>query len=978
MSRHAAVAWALILVPAASAAQSIQLLHAFPDAPAAASGGVIQVPDGTFYGATRTGLYRVDALGAVTVVAPLSSGGGRLVQGADGALYGTTNDDENAGRGSVFRFDPATGELRTLHTFRTHEGRSPIGGLVEAGGQLYGVTSDGPDGGNGTIFRTDRVTGDTRTLYAFSDRVAPIAWEPAGPLTLAPDGRLYGMTVFATGGGGLYRIDPAAPEAGITVVAIVPNGIPVGRLVLGPAGRLYGSAQSSGPEQAGTIFSLDPLTGAFTTLYALTPSNGLDGIGPGQLTAGLDGHLYGTTILGNVASSPAPGFVGPPTLFRLRLLAGGAVAFETLRGLDPAVDGRPEPADLTTAADGRIYGTAAGNGPFGNGTLFRFDPLAPGPPSNPIAFTVLHAFPSPPSMPSAPVLAPDGFLYGTTAVGGATGRGAVYRLDRSTGQVTILGDFPGGPVEAATHGASALVPGPDGMLYGTTTSYVDPSPSPTARQNRIVRIDPATGTATVASERLEPLSSGTTYRGGLVRTPAGGLYGLRVAVSTTTLFRFDPQTNATTDVALVTGGSPASTIMLAADDGRIYLTMAEVLFFGTGNSQVSTTLRRVDPANGSVAIVGSGSDTFLATNPVQGGGGRIYYGVTNAANTSTRILGVDPVTNAQEVVCTIDGSGYVTTLASAADGALHGTLNRPSGPALVRCDPTTHAVDAAVLPAALDAAGGPLVAVDGLLYGISSRALFRMSAPAPLPPLDSESDGLPNAWETAWGLDPFDGTGDDGAAGDPDRDGRTNAQELADGTHPRGFVRRSFAEGATGPFFRTRIDLGNPRVRPVIVQLRFLTDTGLTVTRDLVLGATAHLTIDPGALPGLAHANFSTIVESDGIIGVDRTMTWDASAYGSSLETGVAAPATTWHFAEGATSDPFALFYLLQNPQSTAVSATVRYLRPFGQPPIERTYVLPAHSRTTIAVDDQSPELASTDVSAVVTATAPIVAEGAL
>ena len=46
--------------------------------------------------------------------------------------------------------------------------------------------------------------------------------------------------------------------------------------------------------------------------------------------------------------------------------------------------------------------------------------------------------------------------------------------------------------------------------------------------------------------------------------------------------------------------------------------------------------------------------------------------------------------------------------------------------------------------------------------------------------------------------------------------------------------------------------------------------------------------------------------------------------------------------------------------------------------PIEKTYILPAHSRTTIPVDIEDPGLVSTDVSAAVTATAPIIAERAM
>jgi hypothetical protein len=259
-------------------------------------------------------------------------------------------------------------------------------------------------------------------------------------------------------------------------------------------------------------------------------------------------------------------------------------------------------------------------------------------------------------------------------------------------------------------------------------------------------------------------------------------------------------------------------------------------------------------------------------------------------------------------------------------------------------------------------------------------SIFQLAAAgATLPVVDTDADGLPNAWETAYGLDPFDAARGSGAGEDPDGDGRTNAQELADGSHPRGSVTRLFAEGASNGFFRTRFDLANASIADLaVVRARFLTDAGATVATDLHVPMLGHLGLEAASIPGLPPGSFSAIFESDAPIAVDRSMSWDASGYGSHLETGIAAASTTWYFAEGSTAGDFSLFYLLQNPQTTSVTATVRYLRPLGLPPIVRTYTLPPASRTTIVVDREGAELANTDVSAAITATAPIVAERAM
>ena len=305
-------------------------------------------------------------------------------------------------------------------------------------------------------------------------------------------------------------------------------------------------------------------------LYALTPANG-DGHGPGPLVAGADGHLYGTT-----ASGPDPASTGPaaaPTLFRLRRLPGDVVSYETLRAFDAPTTGLPGGDALTSGADGLIYGVASTGGPAASGTIFRFDPAAAAPPP----LTVLSDFrPATAFLPSVPAAAADGFLYGTT-LGSATMRGAVYRLDKTTGGVTILGDMPGPFAGSHSVSNSALVLGPDNLLYGTSSFN-----TASTFENRIVRVNPATGVATAASVITGPqaVPLGNTVYSGLVRTPGGALHGLRrdlmpqpsphAPIYFVHVFQFDPAANAVTDFAQwgVTGVSD----LLAAADGHLYVT----------------------------------------------------------------------------------------------------------------------------------------------------------------------------------------------------------------------------------------------------------------------------------------------------------------------------------------------------------------------------------------------------------------------
>jgi hypothetical protein len=137
--------------------------------------------------------------------------------------------------------------------------------------------------------------------------------------------------------------------------------------------------------------------------------------------------------------------------------------------------------------------------------------------------------------------------------------------------------------------------------------------------------------------------------------------------------------------------------------------------------------------------------------------------------------------------------------------------------------------------------------------------------------------------------------------------------------------------------------------------------------------------------PGLGATDVSAKIDSTLPIFAERSMylsdpsTPGKPFSGGTSGAGIAAPATQWFIAEGATGAFFDLYILIGNPSTQDANVTVTYLLPDGTS-FDKAYPVAAQSRLTISVDGEDPRLAGTSVSAVVTSTnsIPVVVERAM
>lgn len=353
----------------------------------------------------------------------------------EGTLYGTASLGAGHLWGNVFSVDPATGVETTVYSFCSQkncaDGGWPNTGLINVAGTLYGTTTVGGancpnEGICGTAFSLNPTIGVETVLHSFGS-----TGDGASPNRVTNvNGTLYGTTV--TGGTGvcygqftcgtIFSLDPATGAETVLYSfcsqVSCPNGAYPHSTLIDIRDKLYGLTESGGAFNGGTAFTFDRKTGVEKVLHSF--GSGTDGAGPfiGPMTD-INGTLSGMTSGGGRSNRG--------TVFSLDRTTGHETVLYSFCSQKGCADGAGPYAGLIDI-NGVLYGTTAAGGANcqhrgGCGTVFSFDPATG-------AETVLHSFGGTGDGydPQTGLINVKGTLYGTTFGGGAYGDGAVFAI----------------------------------------------------------------------------------------------------------------------------------------------------------------------------------------------------------------------------------------------------------------------------------------------------------------------------------------------------------------------------------------------------------------------------------------------------------------------------------------------------------------------------------------------------------------------
>jgi uncharacterized repeat protein (TIGR03803 family) len=411
---------------------------------------------------------------------------GGLVDDGQGHYWGTTQSGGEAGYGVVFKFTPSTGELKAVGEFTGKDGAipgdAPLGRMVQGpDGKLWGTTQFGGVDDFGTVFVVDPVmeTVTSKVEFTGTDGANP-GGTPRGDLASDGSSAVWGTTYNggANGTGTVFAVDTATgllttkvdftAQSGTATAGANPAS---GLLKVG--GFFWGTAASGATNGAGTIYTVNIATGAVQTVLEVAGSATSGIAAPVSALTGAEAgapiHLW---CLGrdNTANAPA--------LLRFALATSD---FDTKTPINDAAAtprGQGPISRLVDDGSGLLWGTTSLGGSAGAGAIFTV--TAGGTAATVTSFTpgTLGNFPK-------GGLVSDGTdLWGTTIAGGANNVGTIYKVGIASHLVQKVSDFSNLVGRAP---AGELVDDGQGFFWGVTQNGGDND------KGTIFKVEKATG-----------------------------------------------------------------------------------------------------------------------------------------------------------------------------------------------------------------------------------------------------------------------------------------------------------------------------------------------------------------------------------------------------------------------------------------------------------------------------------------------------
>jgi uncharacterized repeat protein (TIGR03803 family) len=378
-------------------------------------------------------------------------------------FWGTTVVGGANGDGVIFTMDGNGANFHVEYSFTNPTGSKPRGSVVLANnGKLYGVTEEGGFGDSCVVYSYEPSTGVYTNIHDLF-QYQQLGYGAQSGMIKATNGMLYGLCPLggANVAGVIYQIDPATDTYTDIYDFDLTNGAePYGTLIQLSNGKLYGMTNRGGINNAGVIFSFDPVASLFLKLYDFVPASG--GLPYGGLIQATNSKLYGMTYAGGA------NYAG--VLFSFDISSG---AYIDLHDFD-AVQGRSPYGNVTQASNGLLYGMTSMGGANNKGVLFSFD-IATNVFNNLLDFDGTKG--------EGPTLGltegSNGKLFGVTLWGGSQGLGAAFSYDITSNTYTKLHDFSGmgnpdcelveTPILTPT-GIPALVAANEGTVYPNPAS----------------------------------------------------------------------------------------------------------------------------------------------------------------------------------------------------------------------------------------------------------------------------------------------------------------------------------------------------------------------------------------------------------------------------------------------------------------------------------------------------------------------------